>query len=111
MDGFALSTGSVEITLNSDGIRERLKSDGVANDIERRAQAVAAAARERYARIAVGPREAGEGPGPHHIPVEVHMGEGPTRARARIVADHPAALVVEMKHRVLGQSIDAARDA
>jgi hypothetical protein len=109
-DGYALSTGSVRLELNSPGIREMLKSDDVANDIERRAQAVAAAARARYDSISVGEREAGQGGGEHHIPVSVHMGSGTTRARARIVADHPAALHVEAKHRVLGHSIDAARE-
>jgi hypothetical protein len=110
VDGFALKTGPVRIELNGPGIREALKSEEVASDIERRANAVAEVARARYDAISVGEREAGQGGGEHHIPVTVHMGSGATRARARIVADHPAALHVEAKHRVLGHSIDAARE-
>lgn len=103
-------TGSVRIELNGPGIRELLLSDEVAADIERRADTVAAQANSRYESIRVGGRDAGAHAGEEgeHIKARVDMGKGKNRARARVVADHPAARNVEARDRVLGHSIDAA---
>lgn len=101
-------TGQIRIDINGAGIRELLRSAGVADEIERRANLVAGAADARYAVIPVGARDVG-GAAPDHIRAEVKMGQGPARARARVVAEHPAAPAVEVIHRVLGHSIDAAR--
>jgi hypothetical protein len=107
-------TGKVRIDLNGEGIRELLVSDGVSREIEARAERVSGAANTRYDAIGVGQRDAGaEGVAsssdPTNITTSVHMGAGKTRARARVVADHPAARAIEAKHRVLGQSMDAAK--
>lgn len=102
-------TGRVRIDLNSEGIRELLKSDGVADEIQRRAELVAAHATGLYSAHLVGSREAGENMPDETIKAEVFMGEGAVRARARVVAEHPAAPAVEAKYRVLGASMDAAR--
>ena len=110
-------TGKVRIDLNGEGIRELLISDGVSSEIEGRAEKVSENANTRYAAIGVGVRDAkGDDPVDSsdseestNISTSVHMGTGKTRARARVVADHPAARAVEAKHRVLGQSMDAAR--
>lgn len=103
-------TGAIRLELNGPGIRELLKSDGVAADIHERAERVATAANERYAAIDVGARDKGQsGGGETHIKATVDKTPGKNRARARVVADHPAARAVEARHRVLGQSTDAAR--
>lgn len=102
-------TGKVRIDLNGEGIRELLVSDGVSSEIQGRAERVSEAANTRYGAIAVGQRDAGAPPESVEITTSVHMGTGKTRARARVVADHPASRAVEAKHRVLGQSMDAAR--
>lgn len=103
-------TGTIRLELNGPGIRELLLSDGVAADIHDRADRVAAAANQRYETIDVGARDSGQPPGETtHIKAKVEKGAGKNRARARVVAEHPAARAVEAKHRVLGQSMDAAR--
>jgi hypothetical protein len=104
-------TGAIRIELNREGIRELLLSPEVAVDIEQRAGRVAEAANRRYEQIDVGARDAGqtEPDAPAHIKAKVIMGKGKNRTRARVVAEHPAARAVEAHHRVLGQSMDAAR--
>lgn len=44
------------------------------------------------------------------MPYEVESGTGPSRARARVRAVHPAGIRAELKYRTLGTSIDAARE-
>lgn len=100
-------TGAIRIELNTEGVRELLRSEPVALDIERRADAVAVAANGRYDAIEVGARDVKGAKAP--IVAVVHMGLGKNRARGRVVAEHPAALNVESRHRVLGASMDAAR--
>jgi hypothetical protein len=90
----------VTIKLNSDGVRELLTSEGVQAECMRRAELMAAAARGRM--------PAPEGP-PTPIPVVVKAARGRKRARALVVIDHPAGLGMEVKHRVLGSAVDAAR--
>lgn len=97
--------GSVRIELNGDGIRELLGSDGVQAMLTNKAEAVAEAARSRG--ITVGPT--GDGSGEVRLPIEAKATGTAARARAIVVSDHPAALAVEAKHRLLGGSLDAAR--
>ena len=111
----------VRIVLNGAGIRELLRRQDTQDMLEDRAGSIAAAANGMYALIPVGRRlpDASDpwanNPEPvsanvEHITAEVRAPERtPTRARARVVADHPAALNVEGKHRVLGASVDAGR--
>jgi hypothetical protein len=105
--GFGLKTGSIRVELNSAGIRDLLRSDEVAADIERRAHNVSDAADAAYAMIPVGGRDKGDAP--THITTEVVTGASATRVHARVVAQHPAALAVEVRHRILGRAMDAAR--
>jgi hypothetical protein len=104
-------TGEIRIELNREGIRALLLSDGVAVDIEQRADRVAEAANRRYEQIDVGARDAGQTvpDSPARVKAKVIMGKGKNRSRARVVAEHPAARAIEAHHRVLGQSTDAAR--
>lgn len=102
-------TGRIKIDLNGDGIREMLRSDGVQDVLDGVADRVADAANQRYGALAVGARKAGEA-GDTTIKAERRSpGKSATRGRSRVVADHPAALNVEAKHRVLGSSVDAGR--
>jgi hypothetical protein len=85
-------TIKVKFVPRREGIRELLVSEGVKKDIEGRAERVAAAARSAYPDI--------------EILVEDRTGN---RARFRVVANHPKALRVEAKHRLLGKALEAAR--
>jgi hypothetical protein len=87
---------------NPVGLRELARSGEVRQDLERRAQAVAA--RVRSAGIMVNGV-----PGKDPLPVDVTSSVGKNRARAQVVIRHPAGLAVEAKHRILGSSLDAAR--
>jgi hypothetical protein len=104
-------TGEIRLELNRAGVRDLLLSPEVAVDIERRAGQVTEQANRRYAEIDVGARDAGQTePGsPARVKAKTVMGKGKNRTRARVVAEHPAARAIEAKHRVLGQSMDAAR--
>lgn len=109
----AWKTGRVRIELNGEGIRELLLSNEVAADLKRRGDAVKAAAEGRYAELPVGARDKGQPDGVKEteiIPVTVTEPSRTNRAAVVISGDHPAAQAVESKHRVLGQSIDAARE-
>lgn len=48
-------------------------------------------------------------PGDETIPYTVTVEQHNDRKVSRVTAAHPAALNVEVKHRVLGRAIDAAR--
>ncbi len=91
----------VKIKLNSGGIRALLSS-----------LPVAAACAVVAHRIADRARSAGvmveHEPGDIPIPVEVHVHIG-ARARAVVVLAHPAGAAVEVKHRLLGRSLDGGR--
>lgn len=87
---------------NREGIRDLLGSDEVRRDLEARAERVAAAARTAYA---VAPPHSGE------VEVVVDSQSEPERrfrARAAVIANHPAALHIEADRRPLGGALDAA---
>lgn len=73
--------------------------------LDQKAEAVADAARGQG--ISVGDRDGGTGEVP--LPIEAKSAGNASRARAIVTVDHPAALNVESKHRLLGSSLDAAR--
>lgn len=85
-------------------MRDLLKSEGVQGVLGRKGSAVAAEVE------AAGIRVDGV-PGRIPLPVTVEVSAGRGRARARVILAHPSGLAVESKHRVLGRSLDAARDA
>lgn len=89
---------------NRRGIRDLLGSTGVALDLLRRAEAVAVAAQAAY-----------DADPPHtgrvEVEVDAHVGKPGRRAyraRAAVIAQHPAALHIEDDRRVLGGAVDAA---
>lgn len=79
---------NVRVVLNRRGVRDLLRSDEVLYDLERRANAVAAAA----------------GPG-HRVETTV----GRNRARAAVITDDFAAAYSEATSRNLTAAVDAAR--
>ena len=96
---------TVRYVHNSAGMVELLMSAGIAGELKRRTNAVknAAESDSGWDRAVSGV------PGDETITYRVHMEQHGDRNVARISADHPAALAVEAKHRVLGRAIDAAR--
>lgn len=78
----------LDLTLNSDAMRDILRSDGVRDDLARRAERVRAHA----------------GPG---MAAEAEIGK--ERARASVWTDTFEARVAEARDRTLTRSIDAAR--
>lgn len=95
---------TVQIELNRSGILALLGSSEVQAMLTRKAGAVAEAARRRGVKV--------DGmPGEVPLPIEVVPAGNAKRARALVVADHPAGLAAESKHRVLVGSLDAARGA
>lgn len=95
--------GLVRYRPNRRGIRALLGADWVRADLERRAEAVAEVARADYQ---ANPPHTGQ------VVVEVDSAAGETgarlRARAAVIARHPAALHIEADRRPLGKAIDAA---
>lgn len=96
--------GLVRYRPNRKGIRAMLGADWVRGDLERRAEAVASAARADYE---ANPPHSGE------VTVEVDSAAGETgarlRARAAVVARHPGVVHIEADRRPLGSALDAAR--
>jgi hypothetical protein len=89
---------------NRRGIRDLLQSAGVLADLTRRAEAVAEVARAEY-----------EARPPHQGEVDVVVdseatGHSGDRARAAVIAKHPAAQFIERDRRPLGSALDAAGD-
>lgn len=87
---------------NRKGMRAVLGSEGVRLDLVRRAEAVAEVARAGY-----------EADPPHSGTVNVYVdsqggGGKRVRARAAVVAQHPAVLPIEADRRTLGSAMDAA---
>lgn len=101
-------TGKIRIELDSPGIRELLLSDEVGEELERRGDAVSAAADQSYAAYPVGARDR-DGLDGQPLTTSVHRTPGSKRERVTVVADHPSARNIEVKHRVLGTAMDAAR--
>lgn len=93
---------SVRTVVDHDGLRELMNSKDVLDDLTRRGRAVQAAAQHRGIRV--------EGvPGDVALPVTVVAEHGKGRARVTVGIDHPSGVAVEVKHRVLVGSLDAAR--
>lgn len=79
------------------GIAELLKLPGVQADLHARADRV------RQVADAAG-QQTSDGP----LPIVVDSQTGRKRARAAVIANHPAGIAIELKHRLLGRSLDAA---
>lgn len=105
----AWQTGRIKIDLNGDGIREMLKSAEVQDMLDGSADRIADAANAKYNALTVGARKPGERADTTIRAERRSPAKTATRGRSRVVADHPAALAVEGKHRVLGSSTDAGR--
>lgn len=89
---------------NRKGIRGVLGSEGVRADLHARAERVGAAAEASYTADP-----------PHSGQVDVVVdsqsgGGGRVRARAAVIAKHPAALHIEADRRPLGSALDAGGD-
>lgn len=88
---------------NRRGLRGLLGSEMVRADLELRAQAVAAAADAEYK--ARPPHQ-----GDVNVYVDSHPGEPDhPRARAAVIAQHPAVIPIEKDRHPLGTAMDAAR--
>lgn len=96
---------SVRIDLDKSGISDLLASSGVQSDLAARAARIAQVASSRGIRVG----DTTGGAGEIALPINVVDASNSTRARVLIVADHPAGLAVEAKHRLLVSSLDAAR--
>lgn len=88
---------------NRRGMRAILGSEGVRADLVLRAEAVAAVADAGY-----------KANPPHQGEVNVYVDSqagtrAHPRARAAVIAQHPAVLPIEADRRTLGAAIDAAR--
>jgi hypothetical protein len=79
---------NVKVKLNRKGVVELLKSAEVANDLDRRAQAIASAA------------------GPGH---RIEESETPNRARVAVITDTFEAMRREATERSLTRAVDAGR--
>jgi hypothetical protein len=90
---------SVRFKLNSAGMREMLKSSGIAADMHRRAEQVAAAARSSA------PVESGD----YRASIIVTDEMQATRAVSTVGATVEYAPIVEARLGVLGRALDAAR--
>ncbi|MFD7157958.1 hypothetical protein ACXJJ3_08725 [Kribbella sp. WER1] len=97
-----MAISSIVFELNRAGVGDLLKSAGMQQVLNRKAAAVASAAR------GAAPLVEGE-PGKRKLPITVRQAPTSTRARAIVEADHPAALRVEAKHRLLVGALGAAR--
>jgi hypothetical protein len=97
------------------GIGEMLNADYMVADMVARAKKVQAAAE------AIAPFDAHSKDGSHYkdsfsVTSETHGGVHKDRAAAHVINDDPASFYIEFgntnitKHRVLGKSLDAARD-
>lgn len=87
---------------NRKGMRGVLGSEQVRADLHARAEAVAAVAQAEY-----------EAQPPHSGQVNVYVDSQPgtsghPRARAAVIAQHPAVLAIEADRRTLGSAMDAA---
>jgi hypothetical protein len=90
---------SIRFKLNSAGVREMLKSQGIAADMHRRAEQVAAAARSNA------PVESGNLQASIVVTDEIQ----PTRAVSHVGATVGYAPIIEAATGFLARSLDAAR--
>lgn len=88
---------------NYKGLQQILTSQAVQDEVGDRASRMADQVE------AAGVRVEGE-PGRIDLPVTVTVTTGGSRARARVILDHPSGQAVEAKHAVLAIAVDAARD-
>jgi hypothetical protein len=96
-----------KVDLDHTGMRELLRSPGVQDEMHRRAEKVAAAARH----IApVGPDSRTGDVGTYRDSIDVEDDPNSGRARAKVVARDWKAHIIEAEHRVLGRALDAAGD-
>lgn len=93
----------VTFRMNSRGARALLRSDGVRDHMQRRADAVWAVAAPAFERAtsSVWSRY------PVRVVADTAVGSG--RAFATVIAVHPASLRIERERRILGGALDAAR--
>lgn len=96
---------TVRFVRRSAGMVELLLSPAVRADLERRANAVRDAAESDGS----WDQQVSGAPGDETIPYRVRVERHGERNVAMVAANHPSALAVEAKHRVLGRAIDAAR--
>src|SRR3954451_22967398 len=96
---------AIRFVRNSAGMVELLLSPGVKAHLESLGNAVRGAAESDGS----WDRQVSGVPGDETIPYRVRVERHGDRNVARVAGDHPAALAVEAKHRVLGRAIDAAR--
>lgn len=96
--------GLVRYKPNNRGLRALLGADFVRADLEQRAERVAEAAREAYR---------ADPPHEGQVEVTVDSAAGETgarlRARAAVIAKHPAVVHIEADRRPLGAAVDAAK--
>lgn len=88
---------------NQRGMRRLLGSEGVRLDLVRRAEAVAAVAEAEYKA-----RPPHQGQVNVYVDSEAGTADHP-RARAAVVAQHPAVIPIEKHRHPLGTAMDAAR--
>ncbi|WP_049566877.1 hypothetical protein [Streptomyces sp. SBT349] len=90
--------------LNSRGAKALLRSDGVREDMQRRADAIKAVAEPQWQAATAGIG----GLDPVRVIADTSVGSG--RAFGTVIAIHPASLRIEQDRRILGGAIDAARN-
>lgn len=96
----------IRLVLNHAWFRDFLVGPEVRADLQRRADAVQQRAQADPAFDQLVSGEPGDEPMPYVAKVERHS----DRAVGIVAGEHPAAMNVEAKHRVLGRAIDAAAD-
>lgn len=96
----------IRVELNHAWFREFLLGPEVRRELQRRAEKVAGAANSDPAWDRLVSGDPGTERVTYAAKVERHGG----RAVGVVVGQHPAAMNVEAKHRVLGRNIDAAGD-
>lgn len=90
--------------LSSRGAKALLRGDEVRGEMQRRADAVKAVAEPQWQSATAGIG----GLDPVRVVADTSTGSG--RAFATVIAIHPASLRIEQDRRILGGSVDAARD-
>lgn len=91
---------TVRFEHSSAGYLEVMKSGGVEQDLQRRADRVKGAAEPQYS------GEDTHGTTPVEVIADTYVGKA--RSGATVIAIHPRSLAIEMERRILGGAIDAA---
>ena len=92
----------VRFHMRSAGARAILRSDGVRDDLQRRADAVKAVAEPQWLEATADDHV----DGPVRVIADTYVGS--SRAGATVIAIHPYSLRIERERRILGGAIDAA---